>query len=164
MKKTLKLVLMFISVGTLLTIGCALPDMVAFDEIGLSVDGDGAQAVPAAEDADTIALGGGGDLEGPVLIPKAATFFTLSWVPPEGSVTAYRIYYSAHGTDEWTLLDEVEAVAAPSYEIESGQIPAGEYDFAVTSVDAAGAESEKHSSLEPTEGFPNGWYVDWDPQ
>lgn len=96
----------------------------------------------------------------PVLIQ--ATEFTLSWDPPTDGTTvvSYNLYYRVHGTVDWTLLGSVAAGPSPTYTVSNADLAYGVYDFAVTSVDAEGDESEIHTSLDET-AEPDGWFLDW---
>jgi hypothetical protein len=97
----------------------------------------------------------------PILVQ--ATEFTLYWDPPTDAtgIDHYNVYYRAHGTSTWTSLGTATATATPSYTVTSADLAYGVYDFAVTSVNTSGVESDMHCSLDPNADPTGGWYVDW---
>lgn len=91
-----------------------------------------------------------------------ADSMTLEWDAAPGPVSSYRIYVREHPNGRWTLLDEITATAAPSYEVARSATGDGSFDFAVSSVDGEGTESVKHTSLDDEADPPSGWYVIWE--
>jgi hypothetical protein len=93
---------------------------------------------------------------------------TFAWDPPEAAadsvpISSYRIYFRTHRAVDWTLLAEVTASDAPEYTATASTLPAGTYDFAVSSVGVNGLESVLHSSLDETADPPTGWFLLWTP-
>jgi hypothetical protein len=92
--------------------------------------------------------------------------FTIAWDPPEDDsgnpVTpdSYNVYYRAHDTVPWTLLDTLTG-STTEYLVSTTVLDYGCYEFAVTSVDSGGSESDKHTSMDDTADPATGWYVDW---
>ena len=116
--------------------------------------------------ATTTATSGGQPQAGPDDIASAATQVTLQWDPPASgaaSVVSYSISYRIHGTSAWNPLATVPASSQPEYTILRSVIGAGNFDFAVASVDATGAASPLHPSLAPTADPTTGWFLTWGP-
>ena len=91
--------------------------------------------------------------------------FTLAWDPPvEGAseIVEYNIYYRLHeeSVGAWTFLDSISGDIT-SYLVTTAVLNYGIYDFAVTSKDAGGNQSEIHSSLDSNASPTDGWYLDW---
>lgn len=63
----------------------------------------------------------------------------------------------------WRYLGSVDAAGEPSFTISVGasSLGYGSYELAVTSVDATGVESARHSSLDWSADPASGWYVNW---
>jgi hypothetical protein len=92
----------------------------------------------------------------------------LEWNPPDLqfplpplSISSYRIYYSNHGAQGWSLLGEVAATGNPSYALRHSDFGDGAYDFAVDAVDSRGEGSALHTSLDASANPFGGWYVIW---
>ncbi len=78
-----------------------------------------------------------------------------------GWVAAYNVYWRPHAVWGWKFLGQVAANDSPEIRVEHADLGDGEFDFAVTSVSADGAESPFHSSLDPDADPFGGWYVVW---
>jgi hypothetical protein len=102
----------------------------------------------------------------PADIASTATQATLQWDPPAvdaSQVVSYTISYRVHGTTTWTTLASVPASAQPQYTVLRSTLGSGSFDFAVMSVDGAGATSPLHTSLDATADPTTGWYLTWGP-
>lgn len=109
---------------------------------------------------------------GPLQFSVEQEHLTLAWdhtpariAGTAAAVTHFRLYYREHGTRGRTMLAEVRAREAPTFMIGAdavmGTRQSGKYDFGVSSVTAAGRESEIHWSTD-FEARPNGgWYLKW---
>lgn len=76
----------------------------------------------------------------PAPAPARTGTATLSWGAPAASVTGYRVYYGAGSRNYNQALGSGEFVATSTYVV-TGLQSGRTYYFAVTAVDAAGAES-----------------------
>ena len=85
--------------------------------------------------------------------------FTLSWDAPETAVSEYRLYQRPRGASGWALL--VAGLPSPEATITAAQLDYGNYEFAVSTVNADGAESDLHTSLDETADPGSGWYLKW---
>jgi hypothetical protein len=150
--RTIKITLAALVVGFLTLVGCALPNMPEFTaESGTDRSGVAADQTPVASSSTEAKA-----------FEAIGESLTIAWDAPIGPVAAFRVYYRDHSVGTWTLLEEVPADER-SYVISAGRLPTGTYDFAVSSLDSSGNESEKHSSRDPTADPPSGWYVRWGP-
>jgi len=95
------------------------------------------------------------------MITTSADPLVLVWDLPPTPVASFGVYYRVHGTSDWTELAVISAVAQPSYPVTHAAVGAGEYDFAVVSIDATGNRSTFHSSLDASADPSTGWYVQW---
>lgn len=127
---------------------CALPNMPEFSA--------GERAAAA-----TIGTAPRATTGGPVAFAKSEPAMILQWDPAPGAA-AYRVYVRVRPNGPWTLLDEIIATDTPSYEVTRTATGEGSFDFAVSSVDASGTESVKHTSLDDDADPPSGWYVIWE--
>jgi len=92
---------------------------------------------------------------------------TLEWdYTRDTLVSSFNLYYKEHGRSLWTLLDSTATTTTNTAEftIEYNQLGEGSWDFGVSSVEYGGAESEIHSSLDPTASPDTGWYLTWNHQ
>ncbi len=94
-------------------------------------------------------------------ITSAADTVTLAWDPSSGAVTSYKVFYRQHGTADWTMLSEVPAQASPTLTLHQADFGNGSFDFGVEAVSDTGAESQMHTSLDPTAQPTSGWYLTW---
>lgn len=99
--------------------------------------------------------------DGPVYeaVATNAEQIELAWDPSPSEVQSYRVLYRVHGAGEWVLAGEVPATDPPAYTLRHADFGNGSFDFAVTAVSAAGAESGMLSSLDQTS--QPGWYLSW---
>jgi hypothetical protein len=107
-------------------------------------------------------LPGGLDPEAPPqaqIIPISGDHFTLYWDESPEPVSEYRLYQRHHGGTEWTLLGT--GLVLPQATITQTDLDFGRYEFAVSSVDMDGVESELHTSLDATADPGTGWCLDW---
>ena len=121
---------------------CGMPFSYGFDGVWDEEDGD--PSPPTVE---------------PTLITVQGEEFTLAW--NESLTTEYRVYQRPHGSAVWALLATVTDVSQLT--IDTGMLPYGEYDFAVTAV-GEGSESGFHTSLDGTADPSCGWYLEWVPE
>ncbi len=92
--------------------------------------------------------------------------FTVAWDAPidpatgePQAVDGYKLYYRVHGTYGWSHVADTGA-SVNEYTITTAELPYGEYEFAVASVNSA-TESELHTSFDDTADPTYGWYVVW---
>ena len=87
--------------------------------------------------------------------------FTLSWDPPaSGTVTGYRVYQRARGTQDWTVLGSASPDPAPSFVVSTATLDYGLYEFAVSALNDT-LESSLHTSLDDEALPATGWFVNW---
>ena len=102
-----------------------------------------------------------------VQIQVKSTDFTIAWdssdyiVIGSAAINSYRIYYRNHGENRWKFLDEIANIGNCEYKIMNSVLDYGIYDFAVSSVNKEGAESDLHTSLDTTADPVTGWYINW---
>jgi hypothetical protein len=95
--------------------------------------------------------------------------FTLAWNDDSWLISAnpnkpatYRVYYRNHGEAAWSVLREIPASAGTTrLTVKHEDLTYGLYDFGVSKIDAAGFESDIHSSLDTSADPICGWYVFW---
>jgi hypothetical protein len=95
------------------------------------------------------------------MVSIATDQLTLLWDPPAGSVDHYTVYFRIHGTSGWTSLGNAPADPVPQFTVAHSLLGDGEFDFAVTAVDAEDRMSSYHSSLDATAQPTSGWYIRW---
>ncbi len=120
--------------------GCALPDLGAFMK-----DTDSGQTKAVQKQ----------------MVTWSADQLVLRWDPPVATVSNYNVYYRVHGTDNWTPLGEIAAVAEPRFTVQHSTLGNGSFDFAVVARNAEGLTSAYHTSLDLTADPSTGWYVSW---
>lgn len=84
--------------------------------------------------------------------------FTLAWDEEPSATGGYRLYARVRGSDEWALLADYASV--PRFTVTPATLSYGEYDFAVSSLDADGLESDLHHSFDES-ASPRPWYLVW---
>ncbi len=86
--------------------------------------------------------------------------FTIGWDPPSSGVPSfYRVYARPRGEYEWIELGTT-AGDDPRFEVTGDSLPSGNYEFAVSSVEAE-LESDLHTSMSDDADPSSGWYVEW---
>ena len=71
------------------------------------------------------------------------------------------MYQRPHEGTTWNYLASTPGTA--ELVVDTGMIPHGDYEFAVTAVDALDRESGFHTSLDATANPAGGWYLHWGP-
>lgn len=94
-------------------------------------------------------------------INTSAEQIILQWDPPTDAIARYDVYFRTHGTVDWTLLGQAQAVAQPEYTVLYSLLGNGSFDFAVASVNAEDYRSTFHTSLDPNAMPSTGWYISW---
>lgn len=99
------------------------------------------------------------------LIEVVGSEFVLEWDAPVSgnTVDSFNVYYRIHGDIDWIILRNVPASTTPSLTVSRVDLTHGVYDFAVTSVDVMGNESDMHTSFDSTAYPATGWFLDWKP-
>jgi hypothetical protein len=93
---------------------------------------------------------------------SAGETVTLAWDPSSEEVTSYKVFYCEHGTANWILLTQIPAQIDPTLTLHQADFGNGSFDFGVEAVSDDGAESQMHTSLDPTAQPTSGWYLTWD--
>ncbi len=91
-------------------------------------------------------------------LATSAEQVTLVWEPSASAVQSYNVLYRVHGGGEWKLAGQALA-ESPAVTLRREDFGNGSFDFAVTAVSAAGAESGMASSLD--QSSQPGWYLSW---
>ena len=99
------------------------------------------------------------NMTAPQAITVTGDHFTLYWDSPAVAADAYRIYQRPHGSTGWSLL--FDGLPSPQATVTTAELPYGAYEFAVSSVNEYGAESELHTCLDSTADPGTGWYLCW---
>jgi hypothetical protein len=101
-------------------------------------------------------------------VASSAKSITLEWDPPADAppfgplaVAGYKVYVRHHGSTEWRPCGLVPAGEHPHVELLHADLRDGHFDFAVTTISQAGAESPLHSSLDAETSPFGGWYLVW---
>jgi len=102
-------------------------------------------------------------------ITVSGSEFTLAWDPPanrhikEGhEPDRYRLYYRSigdGGPTDWTVLGTVAADSQPRLTVQQIMLTPGTYEFAVSTIDAIGNESEFHYSTDSDAEPRRGWFI-----
>lgn len=96
----------------------------------------------------------------PVLVE--ADSFVLAWNDDSpDSAARYTVFYSMHGTEDWTELTSVSSENGLQIEIDESLLARGEWDFGIISSSNAGEDSAMHTSLETSAIPTTGWYLVW---
>jgi hypothetical protein len=147
LRSTKPVLLVCISLLLTTTLGCPMYTAVAFK---YAQEGGGDLTSGAALGAD------------PRPIASDSTQVILAWDPPPSAVTTYRLLFRIHGTNEWYSLAQMPADPEPEFPVGRAEIGGGAFDFGVKAVNAEGAESPLHFSLETTAQPDSGWYLIWE--
>lgn len=105
-------------------------------------------------------------IDGPQQIIHKGSTLSLAWDEPElpvGSleIVTYNLYYRSRGLTEWKNAGSVEASDSPGVSLSVEDIGYGVWEFAVSSVDSDGEESDLHASIDRSAEPFTGWYVFW---
>ncbi len=112
--------------------------------------------------------------DGPAALQSSAETLTLGWDHPSNvrnqrasRLVEYRLYYRERGSTNWTQIQEIQVRAgdSPIFTVHADQVlgsrRSGSYEFGVSSLPAAAAESAIHSSADENAKPPGGWYLQW---
>lgn len=92
--------------------------------------------------------------------------FRLAWdagePDPADPVTHYKVYYRENGTYLWSYLGSTDGTVE-RFDVSTGMLEYGTYDFAVTAISASGGESKPLTSLCDEAEPQTGWFVEWSP-
>lgn len=102
----------------------------------------------------------------PVIVTSEA--LTIAWDPPRTSfpaaplaISLYKVYYSRHGSTDWSCIGIVPASENPTFTLDHSRLGDGSFDFGVRAVDGRGEESALHSSLDASADPFGGWFIIW---
>jgi hypothetical protein len=110
---------------------------------------------PADDPGDT---GGSPPAASVMPLSVSGPSFTLAWDSGSGDVSEYNVYWRAYGETDWRIL--AVGVTDAQYTVTDTQLPYGSYEFAVSSLDTSGTESNLHHSYDDT-ADPEPWYLEW---